>query len=285
MSLAQTALQQLLHTYIIPNLATPGSKPNLIDFVVTIWIAAALLVLRLAYERAVVPRFKGYLERVKGPGGGKAAFNVLDNLWIAFFAGSLTGFAWWVTVTDNGGCTPWSTNACFVGWPHHAVALGQRWYMVLAFAYYLYELFGTVLGLGTKLKIDMVAHHVVTMALIMIAYQVNLKRMSVMWQALFDISNPILHLAKALHSAAIQPLERLKWAMFNLFAITFFVCRVVMGPISILWPSFTIAVEVLPASHCHTCWGLVIFVYFLQLVWFYKIVEIAVKGDKGEKAD
>ncbi|EFJ50881.1 hypothetical protein VOLCADRAFT_88264 [Volvox carteri f. nagariensis] len=285
MSLSRSSLEHLLHAYIVPNLATPGSKPNLIDFGVTIWIALVLLAVRLAYERAVIPGFKRYLERVKGPGGGKPAFQVLDNIWIATFAGSLAGFAWWVTVTDNGGCTPWSTTACFAGWPDHPVALGQRWYMVLAFAYYLYELFGTVLGVGTKLKADMVAHHVATMALIMIAYHVNLKRMSVMWQALFDISNPILHIAKGLHAASIRQLGGLKWLLFNLFAVTFLVCRVIMGPIAILWPSFTIAKEVLPASYCYTCWGLEVFVYLLQLIWFAKIVEIAVKGDKSVKAD
>ncbi|GLC45035.1 Ceramide synthase 5 [Pleodorina starrii] len=280
-----TSSQHFLHTYIFPNLGTPGSKPNLVDFTVTIWIAALILVIRLAFERAVIPGFKQYLERAKGPGGGKAAFPVLDNLWIAAFAGGLTGFAWWVTVTANGGCTPWSTTACFAEWPHHAVALAQRWYMVLAFAYYLYELLGTVLGLGTKLKFDMVAHHVVTMALILIAYQVNLKRMSVMWQALFDLSNPILHSAKALHASGLKQLEGVKWALFNLFALTFLLCRVIGGPISILWPSFTIAKEVLPASYCHVCWGLEIFVYVLQLVWFYKIVEIATKGDKDVKSE
>ncbi len=110
--------------------------------------------------------------------------------------------------------------------------------------------------------------------------------MSVMWQALFDVSNPILHSAKALHASGVKQLEGVKWALFNLFAASFLVCRVIMGPIAILWPSFTIATEVLPASYCHTCWGLEIFVYLLQLVWFYRIVEIATKGDQeAEKVD
>lgn len=110
-------------------------------------------------------------------------------------------------------------------------------------------------------------------------YKVNLTRMSVMWQALFDLSNPFLHFAKALHFARISQLDFIKWSLFNLFAATFFICRVVGGPVSILWPSFTIAAKVLPRSYCYTCWGLEIFVYVLQLLWFYKIVEIARKGD------
>ncbi len=57
------------------------------------------------------------------------------------------------------------------------------------------------------------------------------------------------------------------------------------GPVSIVWPSFTVAPTVLPASYCYTCWGLILFVYGLQLVWFYKIVQIAVQGDKAADKD
>ncbi len=74
----------------------------------------------------------------------------------------------WVIATHNGGCTPWSTWDCFGHWPNHPVMLSQRWYIVMCFAYYLYELVGTVLGCGTKLKKDMIAHHVATMALLML---------------------------------------------------------------------------------------------------------------------
>ncbi|KAG2445642.1 hypothetical protein HXX76_000252 [Chlamydomonas incerta] len=279
-------LKRALHDFIAPNILQPHSTPSLEDFVVTIWIAAAILIVRIIFERAVIPGFRAYLERIKGPGQGKAAFAILDNLWIATFAGGLTGFAWWVTVYQNGGCTPWSTWDCFGHWPNHPVMLSQRWYMVLSFAYYLYELVGTVLGCGTKLKLDMVAHHIATMTLTILAYTTNLKRMSVMWQALFDISNPILHTAKALHASGVKALEPVKWAMFNLFALSFLVCRVLAGPYSILWPSFTVAPQWLTPAICYPCWALMVFVYILQLIWFYKIVEIARKGDKAaEKED
>ncbi|KAG2493461.1 hypothetical protein HYH03_008278 [Edaphochlamys debaryana] len=153
--------------------------------------------------------------------------------------------------------------------------------MVAGFAYYLYECLGTIVKIGTNLKRDMVAHHLVTMALALIAYNINLKRMCVMWQALFDVSNPLLHIAKGLHSANVPALEPLKHAMFKFFALSFLVCRVIMGPYSILWPSFTVGLEVLPPQYSYPCLGLMVFVYGLQLLWFYKIVEIAIKGDKA----
>lgn len=273
---------KLFHSYIAPNLGTRGSTPNTAkDFVVTIWIALAILAVRLPYERVLLPRIRKSLEGARGPAAGKAAFQVMDNIWIAFFSGTLSAFAWYATVAHNGGCMPWHPTACFRGWPDHPTTMEQRLFMILAFAYYLYELIGTAVGVGTRLKTDMIAHHVATMALDLIAYETNLIRMSVMWQALFDISNPILHTAKALHASGVKALEPVKWAAFNLFALSFLVCRVLAGPVSILWPSFTVAPTVLPVSYCYTCWGLILFVYVLQLVWFYKIVQIAVQGDKA----
>lgn len=275
--MAPAALQQLL-AVLAPNILDVGSPAKLVDFTVTLPIALVLLVVRVVIgDWLLLPATRQAL----GPARQGSAFSVFDGLWIAAFSGALTGFAWFVTLTDNGGCTPWGASLCFLGWPDHPVAAVQRWYMLLAFAYYLYEIIGTVLHIGTKLKADMVAHHIVTMALTLIAYEVNLIRMSVMWQALFDISNPILHMAKALHAMGVPRLEGLKWLMFNLFAVTFFVCRVVGGPISILWPSFTTAAQVLPMSYCYTCWVLMVFVQALQLVWFYKIVQIATKGESA----
>ncbi|KAG2445646.1 hypothetical protein HXX76_000256 [Chlamydomonas incerta] len=211
----------------------------------------------------------------------KRAAATADSMWIAALNLALVLGAWYVIATHNGGCTPWSTWDCFGNWPNHPVVMSQRWYIVLSFAYYLYELVGTALGCGTKLKNDMVAHHIATMTLLMLGYVTNITRMQVMWQALFDISNPILHTAKALNASGVKAVANVKWAVFILFAMSFFVCRVVLGPCSIIWPSFTVAPQWLPPSLCYPCWALMVFVYILQLIWFYKIVEIAVKGDKA----
>lgn len=64
-------------------------------------------------------------------------------------------YAWVVTLGFNGGCKPWDTRTCLQGWPDHPVDLQQRWYMLLMFGYYLYEMIGTAVNVGTKLKADM----------------------------------------------------------------------------------------------------------------------------------
>lgn len=74
----------------------------------------------------------------------------------------------YTTVFSNSGCTPWATHSCFAGWPAHTPTLPQRLLLVLSFSYYLYELAGLAVGVGTALKYDMVAHHVVCMTLFVI---------------------------------------------------------------------------------------------------------------------
>lgn len=76
----------------------------------------------------------------------------------------------YTTVFSNSGCTPWATHSCFAAWPAHTATLPQRLLLVLSFSYYLYELAGMAVGVGTALKYDMVAHHVVCMTLFVIGW-------------------------------------------------------------------------------------------------------------------
>ena len=55
--------------------------------------------------------------------------------------------------------------------------------------------------------------------------------------------------------------------------------RVAAAPFSILRPAFTHAIHILPTAWAATFIGLMIFICVLQLFWFYKIVNIAMRGD------
>ncbi|MEW5299614.1 MAG: hypothetical protein WDW36_002610 [Sanguina aurantia] len=213
----------------------------------------------------------------------KLAFSVLDNVWIASFCGVLVAYAWNIVLLHNDGCTPWSTASCLEQWPHHDISLNQRWYMLFMFAYYLSELIGTTVKVGTHLKPDMVAHHLVTMCLIAIAYHTNLVRFCCMWSALFDVSNPLLHTAKCLNIINAKRLEGVKWLVFLSFAASFFLARVATAPFAIIAPAFTTGVRVLPLWLSLPCCGLMTFIYILQLVWFYKIVQIATAGSAKDE--
>ncbi|GFH25708.1 TLC domain-containing protein, partial [Haematococcus lacustris] len=111
------------------------------------------------------------------------AQQVFANIYIVVWSVATEILAVYVTVYENGGCTPWSTGPCLTGWPHHSLTKLQRLYMVLMFQFYLHEMVGSLMGIGSPLKTDMLVHHVATMGLIFGAYTVNVTRYGIMWQA------------------------------------------------------------------------------------------------------
>jgi len=155
-------------------------------------------------------------------------------------------------------------------------------YMVLMFNYYLYEMLSTLMGFGTQLKPDMIVHHMATMSLISCSYTINLVRFGIMWQALFDFSNPLLHVAKIVHISEVPVLKDL---MLPLFAVVFFVVRVAASPYAIVYPGLRDAPSVLSPLWAAVLIALMFFVCGLQVFWFYKIVQLARKGEAKEPAE
>lgn len=92
--------------YVFPNITKEGTERLPIDFLCTIWIAGALIFLRILYERLTLPAFKSMFMAAR-PGLdpktlNKDAFTVMDNVWIATFCGVLVAFAWFIVLKHNG---------------------------------------------------------------------------------------------------------------------------------------------------------------------------------------
>lgn len=263
---------------LLPSLAT---EPQGAHFVISVWVALGLLVFRVAFESVALPGFRVWLKKW-GDGLDKVADKAFDDVWIGVFSGALEAFAWWTVFTNNGGCTPWATSTCLLGWPDHPVSVPQKLYFQLMFGYYLYEMLGTFTGKGTILRFDMVVHHALTMALMVAAYYTNLMRMGLMNMALLDLSNPFLHLAKTLNTLKVEPWN---WVVFATFALTFFIARVVLMPFCVLWPAWTDGFNTgLPYTWAFVCDGIMNSLYVMQLFWFYKIVQLARSGGKQHAA-
>lgn len=114
-------------------------------------------------------------------------------------------------------------------------------------------------------------------------YFYSLGRFGLMATALLDASNTLLHTAKALNYAtpAFPSLNGLKGLAFKAFALTFFVCRVVVPPFALIKPGLLDG-RALPLTSYYITNGLLLFIYSLQLFWFVKIVKIALGGDSGQ---
>lgn len=137
-----------------------------VDLLLTLYIGLVVLALRLAAERSILPVFKRALKPYAAPDKlDKTAFKVFENAFTCTFCGTLAVWAWYVTLFDNGGCTPFHTKSCLSTWPD--VPLTRQFQLVwLSMAgYYTYEMIGTALGVGAILNTDMVVHHVITMTM------------------------------------------------------------------------------------------------------------------------
>lgn len=114
-------------------------------------------------------------------------------------------------------------------------------------------------------------------------YFYGLGRYGLMATALLDMSNTLLHLAKSLNHMvpAVPALEGAKDLAFKAFALTFFLCRVVLPPFSLIKPGLLDGRQMPPMSYYITN-GLLLFIYSLQLFWFRKIVRIAMGLENGD---
>jgi ceramide synthetase len=150
---------------LLPQLIPPldGGRA---DLLLSVYIGIAFLALRLIAERTVLPACRRALKPYAAPDRLRStAFKVFDNTFTATFCGILTLWAWYVTLFDNEGCTPFSTKTCLGTWPD--VPLTRQFQLVWLSigGYYTYEMIGTVLQTGCILKAEMIAHHVITMTL------------------------------------------------------------------------------------------------------------------------
>jgi ceramide synthetase len=137
-----------------------------VDLLLALYIGLVVLALRLLAESTVLPYFKRLLKPYASPERlDKTAFKVFENVFTSSFCGSLAVWAWYVTLYDNGGCTPFHTAPCLSTWPD--VPLTRQFQLVwLSIAgYYTYEMIGTALRVGCILAPEMVVHHLVTMTM------------------------------------------------------------------------------------------------------------------------
>lgn len=148
----------------------PPLEGEPVDLLFPLYFGLGVLALRLIAERTVLPWFKRVLKPYAAPDRlDKTAFKVFENAFTSTFCGTLAVWAWYVTLFDNGGCTPFNTKPCLSTWPD--VPLTRQFQLVWLSigGYYTYEMIGTVLRMGCILNTDMIIHHLITMTMMVSA--------------------------------------------------------------------------------------------------------------------
>lgn len=176
---------------------------------------------------------------------------------------------------------PWITNTVemWEDWPNFQISGMLLFYYQFALGCYIHQLLWTEVTRSDA--VEMILHHFITIALIVCSYLTGFTKVGSIIILLHDIADIFLETAKVFNYCSQKP--GYKWLkawivdpMFGVFAVSFFLTRLVYYPYNIIgsvvtegWGSFTCTV--------HSCWFFVFLLSALQLLhvfWFYLIVRM-----------
>lgn len=166
----------------------------------------------------------------------------------------------------------------FEGWPHHHSNELTYFYYMCQLGCYMHQLLWTEVARSDSL--EMMTHHIITMTLVVISYKTNFTRIGSLIFILHDVSDIFLEVAKCFkYTSEVKGREvfqTLTDVFFGIFAILFFVTRLVMFPKMIIVTLWVYGYETFGCQW----WGgwifcLVLFcLQLLHIFWFYLIVRM-----------
>jgi hypothetical protein len=175
-------------------------------------------------------------------------------------------------------------------WPHHNMTSWILFYYHVELGCYIHQLMWTEVTRSDAG--EMIMHHVVTILLLVTSYLTNFFRVgcTILW--LHDLADVFLETAKVFNYSS-KPLHR-RWmkstlvdGTFAMFAITFFVTRLVVYPGKVLYSMF-----IEGKAAFGTKWGGAFFfssmlcsLQALHVFWFYLIARMIYKLAIGQMED
>ena len=196
----------------------------------------------------------------------------------------------------------WPTSEWWRGGPQARVEKGMGFFYVAYAARYVAML---VLVLTSPRKKDfheMILHHVVTAALVLLSYTAGLIRAGLVIMVLFDVADPFLHAAKTINylkesaptgTATQGALSTVTDALFGMFALSLFLTRIVLFTYVTLSVFYEAVIESSPTGDyfegleltdvsLFVCQALTLTLYVLQWFWFALLVDLIRRTLRGE---
>jgi hypothetical protein len=101
---------------------------------------------------------------------------IREEFWVFLGNVIMLGFAVYVMLERNGGCTFGQLAPCLEGWPNHTVDRAVVLYYSMELAWYLHLLLKTFVGYGEPDGLDMKMHHAASLLLLVLSRAFNLTR-------------------------------------------------------------------------------------------------------------
>lgn len=170
-----------------------------------------------------------------------------------------------------------------MGWPElHSPSAAVMYYYHIELGCYLHQLLWTEVSRSDS--IEMIAHHFITITLLVLSHIFGFHRYGTMLLILHDVSDVFLESAKCFNYAAQVPrrkyLQSVCDGLFVGFVISFFICRLVLYPKVFLINSFAYGIREYFGFYfyiAHIFFALFFGLFFLHCFWFYLTLKMAVR--------
>jgi hypothetical protein len=191
---------------------------------------------------------------------------------------------------------PWvlESKEHWANWPLQEIFPMVKVYYLVELGAYFHQLAWTEINRSDSW--EMIAHHLITIALLLSSHVLNFVRIGVTVLFIHDISDVFLELAKCFNY--ISKVKGQKWAttvcdiLFAIFAISFFVLRLVIYPYWIFYTSYVDATEIFGQNWFgfDVFYWLLLSLQALHVFWFYlisrMIYRLLTTGiEKDERSD
>ncbi|XP_077985242.1 ceramide synthase 6-like [Glandiceps talaboti] len=174
----------------------------------------------------------------------------------------------------------WDSKLCWYGYPKHQLTDQLEIYYMVELSFFWTLLFSQFFDVKRKDFLEMFVHHVVSTMLIIFSWTVNFLRIGAIVLVIHDCSDVFLEAAKMANYAKSQ---KLCDSLFMLFAVLFFITRLIIYPCHVLKSvAFEIRVIMAPTTpsplSISMFTSLLLILQLLHVFWFYTIVRMIFKA-------
>lgn len=181
-----------------------------------------------------------------------------------------------ITISDKNYFTK-SIHLVWADYPMAAPTIDVTWYYWLSMGHYIHLFCAQFADIKRKDFVEMVVHHIVTLLLLTFSWMVNFTRIGALVLAVHDGCDVFLQLAKLFNYMHLQMFTD---ATFAVFAITFFVCRLIIFPGRIIYSSLVWTVTTggyKPWFVYYFFNGLLLSLLVLHFIWFSIIMSMLIR--------
>lgn len=119
-----------------------------------------------------------------------------EEVWLIFWSFNLLVASWIAFARNETGASVFNTHPIVQGWPKNHVAFDVLYLLRIETGWYVHQWSRGWTASGVPLDQLMFVHHIVTLIIIRFCFWKNLLLLGVLTVAIFNISNPFLHLSK-----------------------------------------------------------------------------------------